>query len=171
MAQGKNNAGIAATLVLTERGGYPFPGYQWDIDPLWYVPNSDLTYWAPRFGRWSYDPKNKFSAEPPDEIKALVDTYEQLKVAPNDDERIRLGREILKQHDENVWIIGTMPMPYVPMIVADDLRNVRAEATASFRQHDQGATPPAQLFFAEPNKHSWILGNCGDLGNSHDHRG
>lgn len=133
---------------------YPFPGYQWDIDPLWYVPNSDLTYWAPRFGRWSYDPENKFSAEPPEQIKALVDLYEQLKVAPNDEERIRLGREILKQHDENVWIIGTMPMPYVPMVVADDLRNVRPEAVASFRQHYEGATDVAQLYFAEPNKHS-----------------
>ncbi|GAB3765988.1 ABC transporter substrate-binding protein [Microlunatus parietis] len=133
---------------------YPFPGYQWDIDPLWYVPNSNLTYWAPRFGTWSYDPKNKFAAEPPETIKSLLDLYDQLKVAPNDEERIKYGREITKLHDENVWIIGTMPLPYTPMVVADDLKNVRPEAVASFRQHYEGATDLAQIFYAEPAKHA-----------------
>ena len=61
---------------------YSFAGYQWDIDPLWYVPNTEYCYWAPRFGRWSYDPKNKDSAEPPEVIKNLLTLYEQLKVAP-----------------------------------------------------------------------------------------
>ncbi len=133
---------------------YSFAGYQWDIDPLWYVPNTEYCYWAPRFGRWSYDPENKDSAEPPEVIKNLLTLYEQLKVAPDDQERLRLGREILRAHDENVWIIGTMPMPYQPMVVADDLMNVRPEAVASFRQHYEGATDVAQLYFAEPGKHS-----------------
>lgn len=133
---------------------YPFPGYQWDIDPLWYVPNSNLTYWAPRFGTWSYDPKSKFAAKPPEPIRELLDLYDQLKVAGNDEERLGYGREILKRHDENVWIIGTMPMPYQPMVVADDLRNVRPEAVASYRQHYEGATDVAQLFYADPAQHA-----------------
>jgi peptide/nickel transport system substrate-binding protein len=47
-----------------------------------------------------------------------------------------------------------MPMPYQPMVVADDLMNVRPDAVASFRQHYEGATDVAQLYFAEPNRHS-----------------
>lgn len=133
---------------------YPFPGYQWDIDPLWYVPVNEFTYWCPKFGRNYYDPKHKFSAEPTPEIKKLQTLYDQLKSAPNDEARLDFGHQILKAHDENVWIIGSIPMPYFPVVINDDLKNFRDSAVASFRQHYEAASDLAQLTYGDPGSHT-----------------
>lgn len=132
---------------------YPFPGFAWDIDPLWYVPTQELTFWAPRFGRWYHDPTNQFAAEPPASIRELQTTYDKLKSAPSDAERLELGRKILSLHDENVWIIGTLPEPFHPVVAAGDLKSIRTDAIASFRQHYEGATDVSQLWFENPEGH------------------
>ncbi|WP_405057534.1 ABC transporter substrate-binding protein [Kribbella sp. NBC_01505] len=132
---------------------YPPATILWDIDSLWYIPTSGLTYWAPKYGNWYGDPKGKFALEPTGDIRKLQTTYDELLITADDTKRLDLGRQILRLHDENVWIIGTVATPFQPLISAGDLRNVRPDAIASFRTHYENASAPEQMYFDNPDKH------------------
>ncbi len=126
--------------------GYSAAGYLWDTDPLWYVPTSVLTYWAPLYGE--YTASGGDTGMKPEGVYAeIIELYEQLKRAADEDERLELGREILRKHDENVWIIGLARIPFSPVVASNNLVNVREDAVFSFRTGLPAATEPAQLFF------------------------
>jgi peptide/nickel transport system substrate-binding protein len=143
VAQGKND-------ILV----YPPAGYLWDIDSLWYIPTNGLTYWAPRYGNWYGDPKGQFSAKPEGDIRQLQVLYDQLLQAPDDATRMDLGRQILRLHDKNVWIIGTVQPPFSPVVVSEDLINVPEKGVASFRTHYEAAMNLPQISFKNPDKHA-----------------
>lgn len=132
--------------------GYIVAGYMWDINPGWFVPTDVSTYWAPLFGEW-YASGGRSGEEPPPLLRRLQELYDQLTRAPDDETRLRLGREILAMHDENVWIIGTVSAPFQPVVVADDLVNVKEEAVGSYRTGHEGVTWPEQLFYRHPERH------------------
>ncbi|HEY8454495.1 MAG TPA: ABC transporter substrate-binding protein [Actinopolymorphaceae bacterium] len=133
---------------------YTPAGYLWDIDSLWYVPTSGLTYWAPKYGNWYNDPDGEWSMEPTGDIRKLQVLYDQLVQEVDDAKRLALGQEILKLHDKNVWIIGTVQSAFAPVVVSDDLGNVREEAVASYRTLYEAATDLAQLYFKHPEQHT-----------------
>jgi peptide/nickel transport system substrate-binding protein len=132
---------------------YPPATILWDIDSLWYIPTSGLTYWAPKYGNWYGNPKDKFALEPTGDIRKLQTTYDEMLITADDTKRLDLGRQILRLHDQNVWIIGTVATPFQPLISAGDLRNVRPDAIASFRTHYENASAPEQMYFDNPDKH------------------
>lgn len=134
--------------------GYVPAGYLWDIDSLWYVPTNGLTYWAPKYGIWYGDKGSEFAMEPKGEIRQTQLLYDQLQAEADRDARIRVGQEILKLHDENVWIIGTVQSPFAPVVVSEDLGNVREDAVASYRTGYEMAMDPAQLYFRNPEEHT-----------------
>jgi peptide/nickel transport system substrate-binding protein len=131
--------------------GYVGVGYRWDIDPLWYVPTLGLTYWAPRFGNWYANPKDQYAEEPEGEIRQLQLLYDQLAEELDDAKRVELGRQILRLHDKNVWIIGTIRPPFDPIVVNKDLINVPQQAVTAHRSGD--ITTASQLFFRNPEDH------------------
>ncbi|WP_460666476.1 ABC transporter substrate-binding protein [Kribbella swartbergensis] len=133
---------------------YPPAGYLWDIDSLWYVPTNGLTYWAPRYGNWYGDPNGQFSAKPEGDIRQLQVLYDQLLQAPNEEKRLELGRQILRLHDKNVWIIGTVQPPFWPVVVSEDLANVPERGLASFRTHYEASMNLSQIFFRHPDQHA-----------------
>lgn len=133
---------------------YPPAMVLWDIDSLWYIPTNGLTYWAPKYGNWYGDKKSKYAMEPTGDIRKLQQLYDQMTITADDAKRKDLGREILRLHDKNLWIIGTVASPFQPMIAAGDLRNIRQTALASFRSNYENATAPEQLYFENPEKHS-----------------
>ncbi len=133
---------------------YPPATVLWDVDSLWYVPTSGLTYWAPKFGNWYVDKKDKFAMEPTGELRKLQQLYDQMQVTGDPAARKDLGRQILRLHDQNVWIIGTVASPFQPLVASADLRNVRPDALASFRTHYENASAPEQMFFENPARHT-----------------
>lgn len=134
--------------------GYPPAGYLWDIDPLWYVPTANVTYWAPNYGAWYVDKKDKYAMEPAGEIRQTQVLFDKLRQEVDDAKRITIGQEILKLHDKNVWMIGTVQPPFSPVVVADDLGNMRTDGIASWRTHYDGAANLSQLYFKNPDQHS-----------------
>ncbi len=80
--------------------------------------------------------------------------YDQLLQAPDDATRMDLGRQILRLHDKNVWIIGTVQPPFSPVVVSEDLVNVPEKGVASFRTHYEAAMNLPQISFKNPDKHS-----------------
>lgn len=132
--------------------GYTVAGFLWDVDPEWYVPVATNSYWAPLYGQW-YSTNGKQGQAPPPEIHQLMQWYDQMKVETDQNKRTALGQQILKAHDENVWMIGTVTEPFTPLIVNADLHNVRETAVESYRLGHEQSTLLEQVYYAHPDQH------------------
>lgn len=86
-----------------------------------------ITDFAPLWTDW-YLTKGEKGEEPPEEIKKNIERWERMRVTMDDEERIRLGKEILASQAENLWTIGTVGMPAKPCVVKNNLRNVPEKA-------------------------------------------
>jgi peptide/nickel transport system substrate-binding protein len=127
--------------------GTTMPSDDFDLDPVWYVPTGSNSHSAPGFGLW-YATGGKEGVEPPDEIKDLLDHWDALRGAEDDDARIAAGKEIVTQHDEQVYAIGLLELPFQPVIVTNDVRGVRDdEPKLSFYQGREQVTRPEQISF------------------------
>ncbi|MEQ4209136.1 ABC transporter substrate-binding protein [Actinopolymorpha sp. B9G3] len=138
---------------LVDIPGYTVAGILWDVDPVWYVPTSAFTYWAPAYGQW-YETGGEAGVEPPEQFRELQRLYDQMVTEIDDEARKELGRQILAAHDENVWMIGTVSTPFTPLIVNADLMNVREEAVLSYRLQFTATTGMEQLAYRNPQETS-----------------
>ncbi len=84
--------------------------------------------WGPLWGRW-YASDGKDGEEPPEEVKKNIERYEKILVATDEEELIRLAKEILASQADNLWTIGTVGLAPRLMIVKNYLRNVPERAT------------------------------------------
>ncbi len=160
VTQAWEEVGIRATLRVLERalwfermmsGDYDVSGtdmatFLWILSPDWFVPTLSRTFWAPLYGLW-YETGGKSGEEPPPTIRRTQELYDQAVVTVDAEERAAIGREITKLHEENVWVIGVVQLPFQPVIVSGDLVNVREEGLASFRLQHVGQTWPEQVSF------------------------
>jgi len=98
------------------------------LTPYWSVPmNWGWEWsWEAQWGLW-YQTNGEEGEEPPQHMKDLLDKWERMKATLDEDERTKLGKEILAQQAENLWVIGTVGLAPVPIIVASNLRNVPDE--------------------------------------------
>jgi peptide/nickel transport system substrate-binding protein len=115
----------------------------WILDPVWFVPYGSC-YWAQAYATWALNPDA--GMEPPQEIKDIIDWYNQLKEEPDEAKRIELGRKILDRHNENVYIIGTCSIDIQPTIVKNGIVNAPKEAPAEYRTYHEGIGWPFQLW-------------------------
>ncbi len=95
------------------------------ITPTFFVPYS--TAWGVNWGRqWAqwYQTQGKGGEEPPAEPKQLLEWWEGMKTTLDEEERIRLGKNILRSQAENLWVIGTVGMLPTPFCVRNTIRNV-----------------------------------------------
>ena len=89
----------------------------------------------------------KSSEEPPEEIKRLWEIYQKEAMSVvSEEERNVLIREIMELHSENLWIMGTVGIPWMMAVVKNDLRNV-PEKGAVWSPGSPGVTRPEQFFF------------------------
>lgn len=132
--------------------GYPQSGFLWDIDPLWWVPTDPATYWAPLYGTY-YASGGTAGQEPTGIFKQLQDWYDELRSSADESARKELGQQIVKAHDENVWVVGTVSQPFLPLIHNADLVNVSPDRVFSYKTADEEATILEQLAYKDPSKH------------------
>lgn len=119
----------------------------WDLEPVWYVPTSSGSHSCPGYGLW-YATGGKDGMKPPPEIKTLMDTWDELRTAPNDEQRIAAGKKITQQHNDHVYVIGLMKLPFQPVIVSNKVRGVRTDQPQlSFYYGREGITKPEQISF------------------------
>ncbi|MEJ7838752.1 MAG: ABC transporter substrate-binding protein [Thermomicrobiales bacterium] len=126
--------------------GYTTAGLLWDIDPLWYVPTSIQTYWAPLFGI-NYATNGESGEAAPEPISELQGLYQLMSVTIDEAERIALGQQILSIHDQNVWMIGTVTTPFQPTVISNRLGNVLSEAVGSWRAGHEQISSFEQIYF------------------------
>lgn len=120
----------------------------WDLDPLWFVPTVQWTYWAPEYGRW-YDTGGTAGIEPPAEIAELQRALEALTSEPDPARRLEHGQSIMRAHEENLWMLTIVRVPFLPMVVNERLRNVAEGGAASYYHQTEAFTWPEQLFYVD----------------------
>ena len=120
----------------------------WDLEPVWYIPTSGGSHTAPAYGTW-YATNGQDGIEPPAEILTLMETWDKMRTATDDDARIAAGKEIMKQHDEKVYMIGLLKLPFVPVIVGTDVINVRDDKPQLSHYYGrEGITKTEQISFS-----------------------
>jgi peptide/nickel transport system substrate-binding protein len=131
--------------------GYSAHGLFWDVYPSWYIPTSDVTYWAPLFGIWYAGGSESGAAgeEPEGLYRELQTLYDSMVAEPDEAARIELGHQILTIHDENVFILGTISTPFQPVIVKNNVVNVLEEAVASYPIGHENITWYEQVSFTD----------------------
>jgi peptide/nickel transport system substrate-binding protein len=95
------------------------------IEPFWYVPmhvgQEPLLF--SRWARW-YLSHGEKGWEPPPKVKQLTQWWEILRRTSDMEERIEMGKRILRSQAENVWSIGVLGLGPHPIVVKDELKNV-----------------------------------------------
>jgi peptide/nickel transport system substrate-binding protein len=95
------------------------------IEPFWYVPmhvGQEQGAWS-RWSRW-YLTQGKLGWEPPPNVKQLIVWWETLRQTSDPEERLEMGKNILRSQAENLWGIGVAGLGPHPVIVRNDLKNV-----------------------------------------------
>ncbi|MGQ9556248.1 MAG: ABC transporter substrate-binding protein [Anaerolineae bacterium] len=116
----------------------------WILDPGWFVPYG-WCYWAPGFAPWATS-GGKSGEEPPAELKQLIDWYEALKTEPDPQKRLELGQNILKQHNEMIYVIGACSIDILPMVVKNSMVNVMEKAVGEYRTLHESISWPFQFW-------------------------
>ncbi len=119
--------------------GYSAHGLFWDVYPNWYIPTADSTYWAPLYGIW-YASGGESGEEPTGQLRELQTLYDSLVAEPDEATRIEIGQRILRIHDENVYMIGTVSTPFQPVVVNNNLVNVLEEGISSYPAGHENVT-------------------------------
>ena len=95
------------------------------IEPYWYVPVNqgwEQSQWS-SWTRWYFTDGTR-GEEPPEEIKELIEWWETLRRATDEQVRIEMGKKILRSQAENLWALGVIGLGPHPIVVSNDLRNV-----------------------------------------------
>ncbi|MDI9483832.1 MAG: ABC transporter substrate-binding protein [Bacillota bacterium] len=112
------------------------------------VPVRNYAAWYGAFGNW-YASGGKEGIEPTGDLKKLCDLYDQLKLATTSSERERIALEMLKLHEENIWVIGYMEN--LPLLIAKDkkIRNFPESAIFCDEFRDYGIAHLHCCYFEE----------------------
>lgn len=89
--------------IFTGEGGF---GITAILDPRYFVPVHGQAIWGNGWAIWYKTPDNPAGIEPPQEIKDLIDLYEQVLQAPTSEQRIELMSQVLQYDADNFFVIG-----------------------------------------------------------------
>lgn len=81
------------------------------------VPVRNYAAWYGQVGNW-YVSKGKEGVEPTGDLLKLCNLYDDLKAAMTPQEQEKVALEMLKLHEENIWIIGYMSD--TPVLISKD---------------------------------------------------
>ena len=75
------------------------------LEPRWYFPYSSESLNAPLYGRW-YQSGGKNGEEPPQTIKEMMETYNQILRTTSEEKKKELFGKIISANEKNLWVIG-----------------------------------------------------------------
>jgi len=116
------------------------------LDPRWYFPYSSESLQAPLYAQW-YQSGGKKGDEPPDDIKALMDTYNKIIGTVSVDKQKELFRQIIDANEKNLWVIGLVHDPPDFYVVAKNMINVPKKDFQSWMYPNPGPIHPEQFSF------------------------
>ncbi len=128
--------------------GYLSATIQWVVDPLWFVPTSDLTYFAPLTGLY-YATNGQQGNEPEGLLLELQETFDAMKAATDPEEQIALGKHITQLHADNLFKVGYV-MGFQPVLADANFVNIPHEyGLEDFRLYFPRYMQPEQCWLNE----------------------
>ena len=87
------------------------------------IPLLGIDLWAPLWAKWLRT-EGEQGEEPPQQITDAYRAWQDLRRTPDPQERIRLGKKLVRTKSDNLWGIGTVGAVLNPIIVSNRLHNV-----------------------------------------------
>ena len=82
-----------------------------------------ISWWAPGYAIWLRS-DGEAGVEPPEIHKRTFELVQQLQVETDAERALEIGRELTDIAAENVWTMGTLRPPELPVVTTNRLRNV-----------------------------------------------
>jgi len=122
------------------------------IEPQWFIPTNAGGQGGPcnQWGKW-YNAADKTTAglvEPPDDIKKLLSTFDQMTSTVDENERVKLGQTIFDYLAKNPLEIGTVLECPAPLCFNKNLRNLpKAKSYIGWDSYGLSTYHPEAFFF------------------------
>ncbi|MFW5776798.1 MAG: ABC transporter substrate-binding protein [Spirochaetota bacterium] len=126
----------------TDRGLVPM------IDPIYQFPFDERSWMAPSWGIW-YKTGGEQGREPTDEMKELMDLYDEYATTPDPDAQLEIAKEIVRLSTERLYVISTVGMPPALTIVKDNFHNVQESHTSDWLIMTPGTMDPAHFWIEQ----------------------
>ncbi|MFO7974172.1 MAG: ABC transporter substrate-binding protein [Candidatus Hydrogenedentota bacterium] len=146
------------STLQAHNGNYNFFGYRngvmhWVVHPLWHVPWSGGSFYAPLYGRYvASNGKGVNSVKPSPEFQRLVDWYLELRSSVDKEHRLEIGQNILRQWAEECYAVGIC-RPQVLTIINKRFRNVPDHIIHDYRLSTPGYIGIEQFYFEGGSNH------------------
>ncbi len=162
IAEQLNEAGLNTTLKTLSRDLY-WPraiGNEvminvWGTGSIFPLMNPDnllafneKSFWGPQFGIW-YQTGGASGEEPPEHIKVGQELYAQILSTVDGEAQAELGKELVRDATENMWVINVAGRAPVPLLVKNNFKNVWTgqDYTSSWIAMTPGNQNPATYYF------------------------
>ncbi len=121
------------------------------LEPRWYFPYSSESLNAPLYGQW-YQSGGKKGEEPPQTIKEIMETYNQILRTTAEEKKKELFGKIISANEKNLWVIGLVQDPPDYYVVAKNMFNIPKSDFQSWTYPNPGPIHPEQFFYAKDDK-------------------
>ena len=111
------------------------------VDPRWFFPANRGSIQGIAYARWYLSDGARGETPPPD-IQKCMELYGQIEQTPDQQEQIRIFKEIIELNRKNLWVIGTIGEVPILVLVKNNFRNVPEVAVAGWVVRDLGNTAP-----------------------------
>lgn len=118
------------------------------VDPIYLLPFDNRSWWAPEWGVWYHEGGAK-GEEPPAEVRQVQQLYDEFKASIEPARQVEIGKEIVRLHAENVWMIGTAGMVPAIGVVKNSFRNVPEEVVSDWILMSPGNQDPFQFYMEQ----------------------
>jgi peptide/nickel transport system substrate-binding protein len=84
---------------------------------------NEKSFWGPQFGIW-YQTGGASGEEPPEIMKKGQELFNEIMVTTDFDTQNALGRELVRDATENMWVINIVGQLPVPLVIKNNFKNV-----------------------------------------------
>jgi peptide/nickel transport system substrate-binding protein len=121
------------------------------LEPRWYFPYRSESLNAPLYGQW-YQSGGKKGEEPPQTIKELMETYNQILQTMSDEKKKELFGKIIAANEKNLWVVGLVQDPPDYYVVAKNMYNIPRTDFQSWPYPNPGPIHPEQFSYMKEVK-------------------
>ncbi|MGB6064485.1 MAG: ABC transporter substrate-binding protein [Desulfomonilaceae bacterium] len=121
------------------------------LEPRWYFPYSSESLNAPLYGQW-FQSEGKRGEEPPQTIKEMMETYNQILQKVSPEKKKELFGKIISQDEKNLWVVGLVHDPPDYYVVAKNMYNIPKTDWQSWIYPNPGPIHPEQFSYTKETK-------------------
>jgi len=117
------------------------------LDPRYWFPNGHSScMYAKSWGAWYNNPEDTIAKEPPEDVKAMMALYDQIRVTADETEQAKMLKDLLGMAADQFWCIGITLEPDQFGIVRNHMRNTPEWLPLSWIYPTPGPCNTAQFY-------------------------